>query len=163
MNQLPVDLAEPLHLWNPYPYGKVLFWLAAVALATLVWAWRRRSRRRAAEVAVPRAAPAPPPAPAASGIWSVINQIRKRYQDRDPRQGCHALSEALRSYYEKASRKPLSTLTAREIAAVVGDSAVAAFFELLAELQFRRRAPSRDELRGICNLAAETAARSEKR
>lgn len=161
MNEFPTDLAVPLHLLNPYPYGKALLWLAAAALGALLWAWWRRTRRRSADVAVPRAVPAPP-SPAASGIWSTINQIRNRYQDADPRRGCHELSEALRSHHEKASRKRLSTLTAREIAAAVGDSAVGTFFELLAELQFRRRDPSRDELRDICKFAAETAGRSKK-
>lgn len=162
MNELPAPLADPLHLPNPYPYGEAFLWLAALSLLVFLWRWWRRSRPRAAAAAVPGGAPAPL-SPAASGIGKVIDEIRNRWLIRDPRQGCHELSAALRSHYEKASREPLSTLTAREIAAAVGDSAVAAFFELLAELQFRRRAPSGDELRGICRLAAETAARPEKK
>ena len=157
MNQLPAGLAEPLHLVNPYPYGKALAFLAALLLLALLWAWWRRRRRSAPSS--PAAAPPPiPPPPPASTIEKAIAEIRLRYvETRRHREGCHELAEVLRTYYEKACGKPLSRLTVREIGTVLGDSAVTALFELLAEMQFRRRQPSSDEFSQICETATDVA------
>jgi len=152
MQDLPADLADPLHLADPYPFYGLLGALATLlllALLTVLW-WRRR--RRTVAAALP---PAPaPPTGASSGIWKAIEDVRLRFfRSQDYRRGCHALAALLRAHLEGTTAQPLSTLTAREMPAAIGDGAVASFFELLAELQFRRRRPTLEEFRGACDLA----------
>ncbi len=160
MNGLPTDLADPLHLLDPSRYREALIALGVAALVALIWILWRRLRRRPAPSPRP-ATPPPPTAATLTGIEKAIADIRARYAESlDFRKGCHELSQNLRSHFESASRKPLSTLTAREIAAAIGDTAVSSVFELLAELQFRRRQPSSDEFEGICDMAV-TVSRGE--
>lgn len=151
MQELPAGLADPLHLPDPYPSSGLLGALAALLLLTLLAVlWRRRRRR-------PPAASAPPPAvhvDAASAIGKAIEDVRRRFSgSRDYRHGCHALAGLLRAHFEARTTRPLTTLTAREMPSAIGEGAVASFFELLAELQFRRRRPTHDEFRGACDLA----------
>ncbi len=160
MNDLPTDLADPLHLLDPSRYRETLIALGAAALVALIWILWRRLRRRPAPAPSP-VTPPPPTAAAVTGIAQAIADIRARYADTlNFRQGCHELSQSLRSHFETVGRQPLSTLTAREIAAAIGDTAVSSVFELVAELQFRRREPSSGEFEGICDMAV-TVSRGE--
>ncbi len=157
-DDLPADLVAPLHLPDPYPHPAWL-WLAALLLLALLWTWWRRSRRRRAQT-TPWTPPPPAPAAAASGISAAIDEILHRYKDTDRRQGCHRLSETLRVHLETKTRKRCTTFTVREIATELGDQAVAAFFELLRDLQFGRREPSRSNFEGICEMATAVASRA---
>ena len=156
MRELPADLAEPLHLLKPDPWATALGWLAALLLLTLLWMLYRRLRRRRAARPLPPVPPSPPVA-AVSGIEKSIDEIRRRYSDADHRQGCHQLSAALREHYEETDRHRFSTLTVREVAAAIGDVALTRFLGLLADLQFGRREPSRDDFQGACELAVSVA------
>ena len=107
-------------------------------------------------------APPPPPSPRApSGIESAIREIQRKYAYYHMREGCHALSETLRRYWEKASRHRLSTLTVSEIGAALGDVSAARLFRLLAQLQFARSRPTRSDFHGICELAIETVSKRD--
>ena len=152
MKELPADLADPLHILGPIPW-QTLAWLALLAfLIALWWLWRKF---RSQEPATP-SPPAPPaPAPGGTGIASVIDEIQQRFVDVDPRHGCHELSEALRSHYERQSGHRLSTATVGEIVSSIGDSAVSRFFKLLADLQFGRAEPSADDFNGACEVAKD--------
>ncbi|RMH21336.1 MAG: hypothetical protein D6696_05990 [Acidobacteria bacterium] len=150
MSDLPAGLGEPLHLLEPLPHRALV--AAGLALLLLAWwAWLRWRRR-------PAAAEAPPPAAAEGGVDEAIEAIRRRYgRPGRFRVGCHALAGLLRRHVEGTSGRRLAHLTAREIAAAFGEQAVAGFFPLLAELQFRRREPSADEFHSICELAEAVA------
>lgn len=153
MKELPAGLADPLHLAQPLvPTPAFLAALAILALLCFLW-WRRLRRRRTPAPAPPAPpAPAPPPA---LGIGGTIDEIQRRYLHADRRRGCHRLSAELRAHFEHRGRHRFSTLTVGEIAAAVGDVALSRFFDLLADLQFGRRDPSRSDFRGICDLARE--------
>lgn len=154
MNELPAGLADPLHLPNPHPsYGLFAALAALLLLALLVVLWRRR--RRKAPAAAPAAAG--PPADTRTVIEKSIEDLRRRFKSsQDYRRGCHSLGQLLRSHFEAKSRHPVTTLTAREMPEKIG-GAVASFFNFLAELQFRRREPTRDEFSNACDLAHAVA------
>jgi hypothetical protein len=67
------------------------------------------------------------------------------------------LAHLLREHFSKLRPQTLLTLTAREISHRLGDAKLGSLFEPLADLQFRRREPSRQDFEGICDLAAESA------
>ncbi len=152
MEELPAGLADPLHLAQPFPF-RTLAVIGLLAVLALLWMlWRRLRRRRPP---APAAAVSPPLSPPAAGIGAAITAIRGRFLDADRRRGCHQLSETLRAHLERGGRHRFSTLTAGEIAAAIGDVAVARFFDLLADLQFGRREPSRSDFDGLCDLACD--------
>jgi len=156
MPQLPAGLSPPLHVLEPsgFPYGALL---ALLALALLWWLLRRRRRPRATATATPRATLAAVPGPR-SDLQRAIDALRRRtLRSADYRAGCHHLAELLRRHGEETGRHPLSVLTAGEIATLLGRAPLAAVLELLAELQFRRHEPTRDDFEGACDFAGEVA------
>lgn len=161
MTSLPHGLADPLHIDEPFPLwtlvaGALVLWL----LYRMVRSLRERLTVRPASV--PVAIPTEKP-PEDGGIASVIEAIRRRYRRHEAyRHGCHELASALREHFDRSAEKPttsdsLTTLTAAEMARNLGDSAVARLFGLLAQLQFYRRAPTRSDFDGACDLALEVA------
>lgn len=157
MTGLPGDLAAPLHLIEPFPWRRALLvaTVAALIVATLVLMWRRMLRARRAR---PRPAPPPPaPAPAPpSGLAAAIAALREQILRVGLfRQGCHELTRLLKAHFEGVEQRPYSTLTAREIGRLVGERPVARLLALLADLQFGRRPPDRDDFEGACLLALE--------
>jgi len=156
--RLPHELAEPLRYLNPAWVWGPLGALGILALAMLAW-WILRSfraSRRAQPASHPGSTGARPVRP--GGLASQIETLKQRFLDRKRyREGCHALAELLRVQVGRRRRIVLATLTAREIRGRLGELSVTSLFELLAELQFRRAEPSRDDFTGICDLAADTA------
>jgi len=152
MKELPADLADPLHILHPIPW-QALTWLMLAALLAALWMlWRKLRNQQKPATAPSTAAGARRGAP---GIQGIIDAIQQRYLDVDPRDGCHELSAALRSHYEAASGKPLSTSTVREIVAAIGDGSVPRLLGLLADLQFGRQEPTRSDFRGACEVARD--------
>lgn len=149
MSDLPAGLAEPLHILDPLPWRALALWALLILLAG-AWLLYRRFRRRS--TTVPPPPPGTPP-PAADG--ASVSDLREHYgRLRDYRGGCHALASHMRARAGEKSGRRLATLTADEIALAVKDAGVVSVFELLAELQFRRREPSSHDFYGICDLAA---------
>ncbi len=152
---LPAGLADPLHLAFPVPW-KLLAVLAALLVAAIAFALLRRWLRRRRQ-APPRKLPTPVPGPA-PGLADAIAELRRRYRkSRAYRTACHELSTLVRGYLENATRRRYSTLTAGEIRREMGDTRGARFFGALAELQFARRPPTRNDLDGACELALDVA------
>jgi hypothetical protein len=73
------------------------------------------------------------------------------------RKGCHELAAALREHLgeQLESGHAVATLTAAEMADRFGDTGFARFFDLLSQLQFHRRQPTRSDFEGACELALE--------
>lgn len=155
MNGLPAGLAEPLHLVAPIPLRALLFFATAVAL--LGWAlWRHHRRRQQPSAAV---APARATSQGEPGIFARIIELRRRYGESNAhRQGCHALAALLRDHFEATSSHPCTILTGLEIDRAFEDRSWSGLFELLGELQFRRREPSEKEFHTAYYLAAEAVA-----
>lgn len=155
--RLPHDLTGPLHYFDP---AWVIAALAVLAgLLGLVlgwWLWRKSRLNRENRESVGDARQRTQ-AVAPGGVSSQIQALKQRFVDRQNyRAGCHALAELLRKHFSRRRRLSLGTLTAREIGDRLGQSGVSSLFELLAELQFRRNAPSHDDFVGICDLASES-------
>jgi hypothetical protein len=162
VKRLPAGLADPLHLSVPIPWKTIFVvggWLLAIAL--LLWLIRLWLRRRR-EAAARRPAPVPPPLPQ-PGLADAIEALRRKHRKSGAfRAACHELSTLLRGYFERSSRRPYSTLTAGEIRRQVGDGTTSRFFGILAELQFRRRQPTGNDLDGVCDLALEVAQKERR-
>lgn len=165
---LPGRLADPLHFPTPPSCAWLVVWLLLIA-GLLVWllrlAWRRwRARRRPAPA--PRPSPPPPPGDIAAAIAAIR---RRTLETRSYRQGCHELSGTLRAHWEArppaagGARPRLTRMTAAEIGRRLGDGAVSRFLTLLAQLQFGRRPPSRNDFVGACNLAREVVSAGKGR
>lgn len=159
---LPGSLAGPLHYPSPPSCAWLAIWLLLI-LGLVVWlAWRlwRRFRHYLAARPVRRAAPAVRPR-GRFGIASAIAAIIDRHLGAGTyRQGCHDLSDALRTHWEERGlAKPaggrLTRMTAREIEVRVGERPATRLLKLLSELQFARREPTRDDFQGACQLATE--------
>lgn len=152
---LPAGLADPLHLSLPVPW-KLLGVLAALLVASIVWVLLRRwlaRRRRAPRRSLPEPAPATAP-----GLAEAIDALRRRYRkSRAYRRACHELSALMRGSFEQSTRRGYSTLTAGEMRSEIGDTRTVRFFGFLADLQFGRREPTRNDLDGACELALEVA------
>lgn len=156
MSSLPGDLADPLHLLEPFPYKTLL--VAAAVLGYLLWRLIRRLHRR--KLAAPQPAPRSVPAAAAAAapIAERIEALWRRFRETGRfREGCHELAGLLRAQLEAERRRRFSSLTAGEIGRHLGDSPWSRLFSLLAGLQFGRRPPSRSDFQGVCELAAEVA------
>ena len=138
-------------MWVP------LYVLLAAATAALLW-WLRRRTRRAAQSGA-ESTPATATAwPGRGGMREQIQALRRQVLEHaDYRLGCHELAQLLREHFSRRRAKRLFTLTAREIGARIEDEGLASLFSLLAELQFRRAEPSRDDFEGICDIAADSA------
>jgi len=168
---LPVGLAEPLHILEPAAEGSVAPWLLVLALvAALLLLWLRWRARRAVPVLPPTDSPMPDEG---VGILGQIWEIRKKYSRRfDRRRGCHELSTVLRDYLEPRlpatvsspgpdgsklwrRRPPLAALTAREIAALLGYAPLGRFLVHLSRHQFGRTKPDEDTFAELCDLATE--------
>ena len=163
---LPGPLAGSLHFPSSPSGAWLLVWFALVAglvfwLGRLLW---RRLRRYLG------ARPSPPARPAARprglfGIGSAIAAILDRHlQSESYRQGCHELSEALRTHWEqrgliRPAGPRFTRMTAREIEGRVGDRPATRLLSVLSDLQFARREPSRDDFQGACELATELVAK----
>lgn len=156
---LPGGLAEPLHLLEPSPYPSMLLAGLLLLAAFGLLLWLGQHRRRA--VLAPAGPVGPPPPPVADSIAARIREIHQRYRPaRKRRRGCHELAATLRHHLDRTARAahigpPFATLTAREIGRRLGDRPVARLLDLLADLQFSRRLPSRDDFDGACALALE--------
>lgn len=153
MNGLPGELAGPLFYRSPVPWRTLAVLAALLFVVFAVWLWRRWVARRPA----PRPRPAPPaPAPEPGGIRAAIEALRRRSGGPGVlRRACHELSALLRGYFERLDRRAYSTLTAAELRRALGDTRRTRFFAALADLQFGRPGPSRNDLHGICDLALE--------
>ena len=156
---LPAGLGEPLHLLTldeGWP-GGWLWALLALALAWLYRRWRRRDGESSAHE--PRsAAPTPGPPQPSNALARAIDTLRREVLvSADFRDGCYRLAELLRRHGEAMAPYRLSVLTAGEIVNRLGESGLGMVFGLLADLQFRRRDPSRDEFVDICELATVAA------
>jgi len=149
MNELPVDLAPPLHLMEPG--GLSAWWLLFLPL--LAYLLTRWLKGRHAPVPSAAAAPLPPALHIRpSGLAAEIDALHKQYKGKsDYRRGCHQLAKLLRRHVAGSV-----ALTAREIASTLGDVGITKIFPLLAELQFSREEPRRSDFSGICELAQET-------
>ena len=146
--ELPADLAPAVHILEPGPHWPSVL---ALLLALLFWWWRQRQKKPQPE-ASPTPRPAPPIPRTVPGIAGEIDSLRARYEgDADFRLACHELASLLRGHFHGRFR----SFTANEISRALGETSVADVFELLAELQFRRREPQRDDFHGICDLAKE--------
>lgn len=173
---LPGSLAEPLHILEPAAESSVLPWLLALALVAALLAWWIRHRAR-------RQAPAAPDvvvrvSKEGRGIVGRIRRLRQKYLHRyDRREGCHELAMVLRDHLETRvdamvatagradsaawrRRPPLSVLTAREIAALLGDGSLARFLVRLAGHQFGRIEPDQRTFVELCDLAEEAVKRT---
>jgi hypothetical protein len=164
---LPAGLGDPLHLLEP---SNVDTWLPSL-LATLLgllltWAWRRWKAKRSQKPAPTTTRPRPVAAGASGSVLDEVAALRRRHaRSRTFREGCHALASTLRQHLERARDSgagdpgaPIPTLTAREMAARLGDPLIGSLFELLEELQFRRREPRKTDFLGVCDLATEVLA-----
>ncbi len=153
MNPLPSGLADPLHLDFPVPWKLIAIAAAiffAVIALVLIRSWLR-SRRQAPT----KSLPAPVPS-AAFDVFGAIEEIRERYVETGSfRLACHELSTLLRRHFERSSGHRYSVLTAGEMRKRVGEGSISRFFGLLAQLQFGRGKPSRDDLDGACDLAVD--------
>lgn len=159
---LPGPLAGPLH----FPSSPSCVWFvvwALIIVGLLAWLgrllWRRLRRYLESR---PSPAPRPPARRrGAYGILSAISTILDRHlQARTYRQGCHELSEALRTHWEerglvRPAGPRFTRMTAREIEGRVGDRPATRLMSMLSELQFGRREPTREDLQGACELATE--------
>ena len=142
MTGLPHGLTAPLHIDRPPPYG-----LMAIALLLLVI-----RRKRSAEKTIPPVLSTPQ----TGDIGTLIEELRRRHRRlSDFRLACHELAAELRTYYDRKMRRSISTLTTREMVGRLGDTAVTRLFQLLAELQFSRKSPSRNDFEGACDVALE--------
>lgn len=153
MKQLPAGLADPLHLSYPIPW-KLLFGLALLLLAGILFAlfraWLRRPRPPKPSQAPVTALPRP------SGIADAIARLRQRHRDAVAfRSACHELSTLVRRYFESSTGRGYSTLTAGEIRREVGETPGSRFFSFLADIQFGRGAPTRNDFEGACDLALD--------
>lgn len=155
MTSLPHGFTEPLHILEPFPWGRLLLLglvaTLVAALVLLLWRWWRRSRS-----ATPAVPAAPPPPPAIPGILDSLEELRRRYLESAlHRQGCHALSELLRRHFGGHHDLPFVFLTAQEIAGRAGDTAMTRLLRVLSDLQFARRPPGAGDFDGACDLARD--------
>ena len=149
LGRLPAGLEDPLHLMEPWPWGKLLMVVfLTLLLAFLVW---RRRRRPVEKVLVtPPPLPGSPPPP--RGLVEAVGDLRRRYgRTGDFRRACHDLAELVRRHLEHRSGRPYSVLTAGEIRRQEGDTPLARIFGRLAGLQFGRVAPSRRDFDETCD------------
>lgn len=154
---LPAGLAEPLRYLSPAWMWVPLYVLLAAATAALLW-WLRRRTRLAAESRAGSGTPTPSPRPGPGGMLEQIQALRQQVLEHaDYRLGCHELARLLREHVYRRRGKRLFTLTAREIGERIEDQGLASLFSLVAELQFRRAEPSRDDFEGICDIASDSA------
>lgn len=157
--ELPAGLAEPLHILSP-DGGGFEGWLWALLALLLAWLYRRW-RKRATEPPShePRPqVPAPAPLPAMSALARAIESLRYEILvSENFRDGCHRLADLLRRHGEGAAHYELSVLTAGEIVRRLGDRGLGTVFGLLADLQFRRHEPTREEFVDICEMATSAA------
>lgn len=157
---LPPDLSdglyEPLHILEPgaFNWTALLWFLALVAALLLLQRWLRP---KPLETTVPKTtAPPLPPVPT-GGFERFLLDLRTRHRTaEDYRPALHELAAGLREFCERKPRgQGFSSLTATEIAGRLGASAVARIFEMTAELQFGRKAPTKDDFNTLCELSRD--------
>lgn len=161
MDDLPVGLADPLHLLPPFPYRDLLWTVALLLLIACWWWWRRRRRPREEATAPP--APKPVPAPPSKIDLAIDDIARRTHEARAFRQGCHELAAVLRQYFETKLGEPLSTLTVKEIDDTVDRPWLAGCFRQLAKLQFARRVPEAPDFDDACDQARSAIERGGRR
>ncbi len=155
---LPGDLADVLHLLEPISDERWGGWKWLPLAAILgVWWWRQQRRvapkpRPVTPIEVPKRLPL------GSELADKIERLRQQVLlTRRYREGCHRLAALLRQRGEEAESQPMTVWTQGEITAYLGDIPLSRAMALLAELQFGRRAPGRDDFEGACELAAEAS------
>jgi hypothetical protein len=163
---LPGDPAGPLHFPTPPSCAWLVVWFLLV-VGLLVWLgrllWRRLRRYSESRPTLPKRRPKRKPVP--FGINTAIAGILSRHLKAGTfRQGCHELSDALRTYWEerglvRPAGPRFTRMTAREIEGRVGDHPASRLISLLSQLQFGRHEPSREDLQGACELASELVAK----
>jgi hypothetical protein len=145
MNELPVDLAPPLHFMEPGGFSA--WWLLFPLLALLLSRWLRGRRSPVPTSSTTPLREAPKVQP--TGLAEEIDALREQYKGKsDYRRGCHELAWLLRQHVVGTM-----ALTAHEIAATLSTAGISKVFPLLAALQFRRKEPRRSDFTGICELA----------
>jgi len=152
---LPHGLTEPLHYQSPAWLLLPIAILLALASAFALWWFLRRTR----QAAQPEDASGSGRGRAASagGLKAEIEALRARFAETgDYRSGCHALALLLRDHFTRKRGRRLLPLTAKEIGPRLSDMAIGSLFELIADLQYRRRPPQHDDFDGVCDLARES-------
>ena len=149
---LPHGMPDGLHMVEPSSWPWWPFVLAALAL----WWWWRRRRRP--QVASPPPAPIEPPAPRpeVSNVIGQIAELRRRHRvTEDFRRGCHELAHTIRAHLHGAEgiARP-AALTARELEERY-DESIGKLMVLIANLQWRRRRPEKEEFERACNVAVD--------
>ena len=154
--RLPHELTDPMHYLDPAWVLVPMLVLAGLAIAALIW-WRYRRAAAAEASGSPIASRSGRATRQRAGLVSQIEALKQRFLDRRRyREGCHALAELLRVHVGRRRRIALESRTAQEIRDRLGDVGISSLFELLAELQFRRVEPSRDDIAGNCDLVLDT-------
>ncbi len=157
---LPHPTAEPLpHLPSWLPDA---LWLAVFAVALLLWAgwkWRNARRKSRSQVVQPTAEPTPAPGRPAGTVERIRAIRRDGLRTGRTREGCHALSQVLRSHLEATSGRKGSSLTASGLLAVFGAGTPAECFADLESMQYGRREPPADEFARLCDRAETLSAR----
>jgi len=153
--ELPLELAEPLHLLPALPLAE-LTWLAALlALAALLLLYRRWLRRRQ-QPESDRPIRLKPVPDRRSIQLRVLTIGKEAFESGEYRRACHRLAATLRDHLEAtATPAPYSALTAVEIGERLGGRMLTRVFTLLAELQFQPQEPSRTDYRAIHDLTLE--------
>lgn len=155
--ELPEALYEPLHILEPQGWSWWHVFVALLLLALALWLWRRMQRRPTPQTEASPQSTDVKPAVALTGFDAFLAELRERHRTASNfRVALHELATGLRDYCERSPKgRGFSFLTAREIAARLGSTALANVFEIAADLRFGRHEPSLDDFEAVCDLSRE--------
>jgi len=149
----------PLHVFPPWTgsalgvAARMLLGLLVIALACLfLWSRLRASRAGA------RPAWRPPwrPPPSVAEAEAAIERIRAGFTAEGRcREGCHALSAEMKTWFERVSAREVEEMTAEEIGRCLGPQ-VGGFFRRCEAVQFGQDEPRAADLDCLCRDAVRT-------
>lgn len=150
---LPAGLEPPLRLLEEAAggprWGLVFGLLLAALLIAMVV---RRLRRRPADAPPP--APRATPPPPVDDPGDAIRELGERIAEEGAwRRGCHELAALVRRRAERLLGVECTVRTVRELERDLPDHALPQVMDLLANLQFRREEPGRDDFETASELS----------
>jgi hypothetical protein len=155
LSTLPHAAVEPLSILPPWLVVMVLLAIPLLLLLLMAlvfwWVWRRMQKLSDAEL---RQRGNVPKRPRPRGLGERIEAIRRHHLELHLyRDGCHALSGALKSHLERRTGVEVEELTVAELEPRLADSRQGQYFIDLRSCQYGRRQPGRRDFESLCDRA----------